>query len=203
MRPPIINLSFNACGTAALHGFIQANGVRARHHGGHGPAKNLACTLYRNAALQRPPLTNLESWEAFGDFGYVHQTMVLEANQLYAYLHAHHGDAYFLFVDRDVDDWIASRARRTEYLQRYTRFCDIGSEADTRALWRRQYTATRGAMVRYFGQTGARFLLHDYATGRVEDICAFLAPDYDLDPRLWTGLTGQADPQPAMSDTAA
>lgn len=188
-RPaPIFNLSFNKCGTTTLHRFLQGNGLKSRSHGGNNTARNLACTFFRNFSAQRDPLTGIRQFAAFHDLNFVQPDCILEANALFRYFHEYHPGAWFIFVHRDVDDWIRSRFRhgQGDFAERYKTYYGLESDTEVEDLWRAQYENGAARIREYFAGHPERFLHFDLKRDDPQKVVDFLAPEYELDVSLWS-----------------
>ena len=188
IRTPIFNLSFNKCATTTVHQFFLKNGVSSRSHGSNRRVTNLAVNFYQNFTLSEYPLRNLEGYEAFSDLNYVQDDLILEANVLFWYFHKRIPDAYFIFVDRDLDSWVESRMRHGNgnFARRYMNHFGVTSENELVDIWRRQYLNVSKEITSYFSSTTSRFLRYSLADDSPTKICDFLSATYTMDASHWS-----------------
>ena len=188
MNPRIFLISFNKCGTSSFHSLFEMNGIASRHHGGNNPRKNLAINLFNNFNAARDPLENIDEYIAYTDMSFADDRRILEGMRLFAYIHRHYPQSYFILATRDVDRWIDSRMHhgRGDYAARWKSAYNIDSDERLSSIWRRQYDEHRREVLEYFGaRPAARFLEFDLETDAPALIGEFLENDFGIDMSHW------------------
>ena len=113
-RPYVFMLGFNKTATTTLHHFFEGNGFPSIHWD-HG---RLARTMVRNCMQDQRILAGYDDrFLVFSDLILHTSRIRIEANMLFRILDRDYPGAYFLFNNRPVGDWIASRDRKK--CQRY------------------------------------------------------------------------------------
>ncbi len=191
--PPrrIFLISFNKCGTSSFHSLFASNSIASchHHHGSNDRANSLAVNMFKNFMLVRDPLTNIDGFTAYTDIAYYADDMFYEGGRLYAYLHAHYPDSYFILATRDVDDWVVSRLSHgggTLVPRAASALGDI-SHQEVAALWKQQFLDHNAEVRDYFGRHHeARFLEFDLEKDDPGRIADFLADDFAINPAHWS-----------------
>src|SRR5690606_26013337 len=110
-----------------------------------------------------------------------------EAGMFFQYIHEYYPDSYFINVERDVNRWIASRARHggDSFRNRYMTALNLSSD-QIYTYWEKQFLRHNLKVERYFSSIpSARFLKFDLDRDNVERVCEFLSGNFNLDPSLW------------------
>lgn len=183
--PKIFLIGFNRCGTKSFHHFFEANGISSVHCAGGERKDNIACTLSKRLWTSNP-LGRFSAYRAVSDMIYVGDNCHIEANAFFRELDHRYPDSYFIFNDRNLDDWIRSRYKFKNgyFAQRQSTYLGIATE-ELGAYWTRAYHAHRAAVEAYFAGRGN--LLHfDIAEDDPARIVKFLEPHYATAAAHWS-----------------
>jgi len=201
-EPKLFFIGFNKCGTKTLTFFLWRNGYNAAHTKTRAPyrclRRFLAKIIDKNVRSGRPVLAGLLRYQVFSDLVYTTANCSIEANAYFREFHRDHPDAYFVFNDRPLDNWIRSRVahvnRRTgSFLDRQAMALGL-SEDDTIARWREMYTRHKSEVLDYF-RGNPRFMIFNIEHDQPESLVEFLADDFSLDLSKWEHL-GQTSLRP-------
>ncbi len=182
--PKIILIGLNRCATTSFHKLFQDSGIPSVHWVDQ-QGDNLAHRMMTNIAMGRKPLDGFGAVRAFTDISFVNARFMLDGTRFFRELHAAYPDAYFLLNTRDVDDWIASRARHGNggYLERC---CKANSQTadEVKQDWRRMYDVHQAEVQEYFAGN-PRFLRFDIDRDTPQAIVDWLSPDFDVNIAHW------------------
>lgn len=194
-EPKIFVIGFNKCGTKTFNGFFRSNGINSLHCR-YRPVfsrkkQSAALVMHANVSAGRPILSGLRRFQAFSDLVYLDEARVVEGNAFFREMHRDHQDAYFIFNDRPVEAWIASRLSHEgnafgSFVGRYMVLTGQSREGVV-DLWRQQYEEHKSAVFDYFANSD-RFLHYDIVNDRPGKVVDFLAPDFRLDVNEWKWL---------------
>jgi len=180
----IFFIGFNKCATTAIHRLMAGSGIRSIHWE-RREGQNIALEI--EAALQEGRLKEYaRSFTALSDPFYFASDRIVEANRYFAEFHEAFPDSYFVLNDRDVEDWIKSRAghRKGELLQRFKDFYKSDEEG-VKNIWRDDHAGHVRDVLAHFAGHG-RFLHFRIDRDPPELLCDFLAPTFRTDPNRWT-----------------
>lgn len=107
--PYVFIIGFNKTATTTLHHFFQGNGFPSIHWDDN----KLAAAMLENCLYDRRVLTGYdEQYRVFSDM--ISQTLRLrfEANSLFRVLDTDYPGSYFIFNNRSVQGWLASRWKK-------------------------------------------------------------------------------------------
>lgn len=194
-KPKIFFLGFNKCGTKTFHHFFEKNGLRSSHHarktrifGKTFNKTKVAGIIQRNVIAGRNSLRGLRHYDVFSDMNEVTEHGFIEAARYFPHFAQDYPDAYFIFNDRPLERWIASRLGHVngpygDFPGRYASALGVARE-DLPEIWTRQYAHHKAEVFQFF-KGHPRFLHFDIIRDGPEEMRAFLAPDYALDARHW------------------
>lgn len=101
-------IGFNKTGTTSVHRLFQKNGYMSAHW----DEGNLAKTMLENAKNSKPILEGYDhQYDVFSDMVFRSTQMYFEGNSLFKQLDKDYPNAYFLYNTRDMEKWLASRAK--------------------------------------------------------------------------------------------
>jgi hypothetical protein len=190
--PKIFVIGFNKCGTKTLHGFFSDNGIRSAHCTYQSvPDKKktrIATTMRDNVEAGRPILSGMEHYQAFSDLITLSDEEVIEANSYFGEMHREYDNAFFIFNDRPVDDWIQSRVGHEggaggSLIGRYASASDLSRDAVI-DLWRQQYADHKNAVLKYF-RNNPRFLHFHLGEDGPEELARLFGEEIPLRLRHW------------------
>jgi hypothetical protein len=115
----IIFLGFNKTATLSLHQFFSHNGYQAIHWVEECSGKFLALQMKRNIESKVPVLDGFSSYQVFSDLTYVDYNTIIEGNEYYRVLAQEYSDSLFILNTRPTDDWLLSRLRHSNLVERY------------------------------------------------------------------------------------
>lgn len=196
----IFIIGYNRCATNSLNDFFRYQGLKGLHwcQGDRFLALETDLRKDDDAAMR----AFLAGWTVFSDFTYLPADRFLETQGLFATYARICPEAYFIYNDRDVDKWIASRLRFIEgdFLARYT--AATGHDRDQAvAAWRRAFTDHRAAVLQFF-VGHPRFVHfniepHDgFGADPIHKVIDLVRADYRLDARYWDDRQGTSPPLP-------
>lgn len=185
-------IGFNKCGTRTLHSFFKGNRIRSAHWECETrPDKRttrIAKQMSDNISSGQPVLTGMTHYQAFSDLITLTETEIIEANSFFREMHHDHPDAFFIFNDRPMEDWIKSRlnhelGRLGSFVGRYAKVCNINEDA-VPDLWRTQYTDHKRAVLDHF-QGHSRFLHFDITQDGPESLRSFFGDTVPVNTSRW------------------
>lgn len=191
-RPKIFLIGFNKCGTKTFHHVFQKNGYRSVHcrtiwaklTGG----KTIAERMADNLSAGKPVLSGIEGFDIYGDLIHLTKTRLIEANAFFKEIDAQNPGSYFIFNDRPVEHWIASRLKHEagpygSLLDRYMAVMKMTKEQAV-AHWRETYDTQKANVLEYFGDN-PRFMIFNIEEDDPARLNTFLAGSYALDVSHW------------------
>ncbi len=104
--PYIFVIGFNKTGTTSLHHFFEGNGFPSIHWDDN----RLATTMVENCLHDRRILEGYDQkYRVFSDMIVQKFRIRFEANSLFRILDTDYPGSYFIYNNRKIEDWIASR----------------------------------------------------------------------------------------------
>jgi Sulfotransferase domain len=191
--PKVFFIGFNKCGTKTFHNYFRANGYASIHCRSRfsklfgGPT--LAEIMEANVKRGRDPVQGLQAYSVFSDMIFVDNTRFIEANSYFRELHKAHPTAYFIFNDRPVEKWLASRRNHEDgpYGSLLGRFRKSSGLSESGALrsWREQYELHKSAVLTHFSDV-ENFLYFHIEEHSATELNAFLSKHFKLSETLWS-----------------
>jgi len=194
--PFVFVIGFNKTATTSLHHFFEGNGYPSIHWD-HG---RLATTMIDNCLHDRKILTGYDhQYRVFSDM--IAQTLRVrfEGNSLFRILDTDYPGSYFIYIHRNMEDWLMSRWNKpcgrykctnVELEMRILNTRDPQQALDT---WRKERLAFEQDVRTYF-EGNTRFLDLDIMDPDLPGrISGFLRRP--LDPSRW-GYIRTNNPQP-------
>jgi hypothetical protein len=184
--PYIFIIGFNKTATTTLHFFFDKNGIPSVHWDNN----RLARTMLSNCLNDRPILKGYDkSFRVFSDM--IAQTLRIrfEANSLFRILDTDYPGSYFLYNNRNTEEWLASRWKKpcgkyqctnVELEMRILNTTDPQDVVDT---WHKEKISFESDVRRYFSGND-RFLEFDIKDPEAPALIADLL-GMQLDPRHW------------------
>jgi hypothetical protein len=190
-RPKVFFIGFNKCGTKTVHHFFQANGYLSLHCvswlAEEMKRPNLAKRMDTNVKAMRPILAGLAHYDFFSDMTHITDGEMIEGNRYFRELAREYPDAYFVFNDRPIENWVRSRMNhdgpRGSFMRQYSS-ATVVPLADVPAHWRTLYGEHKTAVLRHF-RGNPRFMVFDIEDDDPNALTSFLAPHYKLDASRW------------------
>lgn len=190
-RPKVFFIGFNKCGTKTVHHFFQANGYLSLHCVAWLAEEmrwpNLAKRMDTNVRAMRPILEGLTHYDVFSDMTHITDAEMIEGNSYFRELACEYPDAFFVFNDRPVENWVRSRmdheGTQGSFVRQYCSATGVSS-SDVPAHWRTLYSEHKAAVLRHF-QGNLRFMIFDIENDDPDALISFLAPYYKLDASRW------------------
>ena len=184
--PYVFLIGFNKTATTTLHFFFKKNGLPSIHWDNN----RLATTMVNNCFHDRPILRGYDrNFRVFSDMMALTSKIRFEANALYRILDADYPEAYFIYSNRDTEEWLASRWKKPcgKYgctnVELELRLLNSNDPQDVVDTWYREKTAFEAEIRRYFANSD-RFLEIDInepaAPHRIADFLSM-----SLDPSYW------------------
>ncbi|MGK7297313.1 MAG: sulfotransferase [Candidatus Wenzhouxiangella sp. M2_3B_020] len=185
-RPRIICLGPNKTGTKSLDRFFKANGVRSRSMGGPYPSGNLARRMLRNLAAARPVLHGMDGAEALSDINWLDGRTILNESVFLERLVIENPDSYFIYNDRPVEEWIASRVAHHggRELRNYMRCYNVDRDQAI-AMWREYHSSHRRRASEAIERIGGKFLVFRVGHDDPQILVDYLSESYKLDASLF------------------
>ena len=200
-EPKVFVIGFNKCGTKTLHRFFEKNGIASAHcnyfpRGSSKIKTRLAKTMRDNIEGGRPILSGLEHYQVYSDLVALSDQELIEANQYFKQMQREHPDAFFIFNDRPLEDWIKSRIGHEggpsgSFIGRSASALGVSRE-EVPDIWRQQYTEHKQAVLRHFNGHD-RFLHFELGRDEPEQLISFFGKDLPLDLRKWRHAGSAAD----------
>lgn len=199
-EPKIFVIGFNKCGTKTLHEFFLRNRIRSAHcnyelEPDAGRTK-IATTMRDNLEAGKPILDGMTDFQAFSDLVTLTNTEVIEANCYFREMHQAYPDAFFIFNDRPLEDWIKSRLNHEggpggSFVRRYASASGI-SQDEVPDLWRNQYTTHKQAVLEHF-QGYDRFAHFDLMNDGPEKLQSLFGSVIAVNLRRWEKRGSRAE----------
>ncbi len=178
------------------------NGVPSWHHFGvnrKGDSEELAKILRDNGAAGLPLLTGVDKKIFFSDMeGPSHYGCRLFAySKYYKLLDEQYPNSRFILNIRDVDDWIASRARLHGggVIEGEKKYSKVETEEEVFNIWRNHYHDHIADVKEYFTERHQDLLVFDIDRDPISKLIKFFQHDITLDPRHW-GIHNKRGSQP-------
>jgi hypothetical protein len=191
-HPKLFFIGFNKCGTKTLHHFFRRNGYLCIHSRSwwakHTHGLTAAQMMKDNQLANRPILAGLSRYEVFSDLNFVTDSEIIEANSYFREMHQDHPDAYFVFNDRPVKNWIRSRlshegGKHGSFVKKFENALKL-SRDEVIAFWEKDYERHKKDVVEYF-QNHPRFMIYNIETDKPDRLLAFLSNDFNLNASMW------------------
>jgi hypothetical protein len=155
----IFQIGFNRCGTASIHHYLVANGVRSVHQ----DEGRLVQRMFANLANGDDLLAGYEEFDAFTDMEFLDSSgTYLEGYKLFPYLAAQYPDAVFILNTREREAWIRSRlahGRKISYAQRAMRHYNVNTIDALTDLWRADWERHHHRVTEFFAGKNYRFFV--------------------------------------------
>lgn len=187
-RPKIFVVGFNKCGTRTIASYLTANGLPTLHWvvTVDGVRVNVAKQMTDNLAAGKSILSGFEGYVGFSDLNHVTPTEYIEANAYFPHFAAECPDAYFIFNDRDPEDWVVSRYNHPAFAERQCAYYKVEAP-ELRRIWLDQYERHKAAVLAYF-RGSSNFTVFDIDRHGPAELNALLSRHYALDAAHWTVL---------------
>jgi hypothetical protein len=148
----------------------------------------IATTMRDNVEAFRPILFGMEHYQAFSDLITLSDEEVIEANSYFVEMHRDYDDAFFIFNDRPLDDWIKSRIGHEggaggSLIGRYASASGLSRDAVI-DLWRQQYADHKNAVLEYF-RNHPRFLHFHLGEDGPEELARLFGAEIPLQLSHW------------------
>lgn len=176
----IFIIGFNKTGTTTLHKFFRANRLRSAHF--RAGKKIIAAEMSRNVSRERNVLKGIAGYTVYSDLNLLTDDCWLEANSYFREMHAAYPDSYFIFNDREVDNWLRSRMNHDYLIDRAVRYYKTDDREKIAEIWRAQYSSHKEAVKDFFGDK-SRFMTFNIEHDKPGKIVHFLAEDFYLDEK--------------------
>jgi hypothetical protein len=154
----IFLIGFNRCATRQFHDFFDSQGIpslhwiyKKRNVLGRERTRYLAKDVFDHRNDEVGLRRLLKPWTAFSDFTYVREGKFIEIDKIIDYIHRAFPDSYYIFNDRHVEPWIASRLRHRDgtFVERWTDV--LNCSVDTvKLIWRDQFLFHRERVIERF-----------------------------------------------------
>ena len=187
-------IGFNKCASSAINNLLQTSGIAAVHW--EANRTNIALEVERRLGNHEALRTYLDQWTAYSDMTFVSDTKVVEANRYFRIFHCLYPNAYFIFNDRDPDDWVNSRMRHAggSFARRASAALGIPIKR-LPEFWKAERDAHLAAVTEYFsGHPNYLYFHVDRDDPRT--LVRHLAPHFRISPNDWkrvnvTGAVGR------------
>lgn len=123
-RPRIFQIGFNKCATVSLTKFLISNGLVA-HHWDKG---EIARKFYERKGLDQDPFADFPDVDAFLDMNFLTKDVFWEAGKDFQYIHRFYPNSYFILNTRNCADWLISRSKHGDFLDRFKSAFGLKSE---------------------------------------------------------------------------
>lgn len=192
LRPKIFLIGFNKCGTKTFHHVFRSNGYRSVHCRTRLAklfrGKTIAQTMADNLAAQKPILDGVDKYDIYGDLIHLTRTRLIEANSYFKELDQQYPGSYFIFNDRPVEHWIASRLKHEagpygSLIDRYMAATGLTRDQSI-VRWRSGYEEHKALVADYF-RGNPRFLIFNIEADDPACLNDFLKGNYVLDTSRW------------------
>lgn len=172
----IFVIGFNKTATTSIDAFFRACGLRTFHWQEGGV--NLASQIKLNLSESKGVLTTLEDFEVYSDFTYVTADEVIEGNKFFRELHSEYPDAYFILNRRKDQDWILSRLRHPNFIERYSKALGLNIQ-QTLDYWIELKQSRELEIVNYF-VGNPKFLDFNIDDYKVHDLTRLMGLSVDF-----------------------
>lgn len=175
----VFQIGFNKCGTRSMFQLFRRNGVAAMHW----DKGDVGHAIRYNAVTGRRPLEGHEDYVFYSDLMGPRGQPVFEGHFYYRALFEAYPDALFILNTRNVDNWVKSRMRHPEFIQRFSRAYGIEGPDAVETMWREMWDAHHREVRAFFADKPGQLLDFDIETQGPEVIAEFVKEHYTLDPR--------------------
>lgn len=188
----IFFIGFNKCGTTSLHHLMTRHSIRSVHW----DQGQLATTIEALHGDQSALRSFLSRSTAYSDITFSSEEQLIEGNRHFRLFHKLFPDAYFIFNDRNVEDWIRSRSshRKGTFLTRTKSAWGMDADA-VKDKWRQMHAAHSDEVHKYFSGH-LRFLYFRIDRDPITLLINFLSPSFVLREHGWQQVN--ATRQPAL-----
>lgn len=180
------------CATSTLHNFFKKQGLKSIH----AKSGEVNLTLQINNFLGDDSKLRrfLMPWTVFSDFVYLTDEKFIEAHTEYKVFERLFPEAYFIFNDRNVERWIASRLRHRNgtFLARCMNAANASAQ-DVMDQWRTDFLRHRAAVLSHF-KDHPRFLHFEIDRGTkdqfveaddIDNLLQLLGTEFSLSKEDW------------------
>lgn len=184
--PFVFIIGFNKTATTSLHVFFERNGFPSVHW----DRGKLARRMIKNCLKERPILDGYDQeYRVFSDMQAQSSRIRIEANQYFRVLDRDYPGAYFIFNNRRLDHWLASRSANyitphgATNLELEMRRLNTDDPEEAVQLWARERIAFEGEVRRYF-RSNQRFMEIDITDPDLPHRVSHLI-NRPMDPAHW------------------
>ncbi|SDP63293.1 hypothetical protein SAMN04488061_3554 [Filomicrobium insigne] len=180
----IFFIGFNKCGTTSLHHLLTRYAIRSAHWD-HGRLATSIEALHHDKSALRRYLTRAT---AYSDIICSTKEQQIEGNRHFRLFHELFPQAYFIFNDRSVENWIRSRCTHHNgtHLARSMAAWNIDANG-VKDIWRQTYEIHSIAVLSYFKEH-PRFLHFRIDEDPIKLLIDFLSPSFVLREGGWHRL---------------
>lgn len=183
----VFQIGFNKCGTRSMFQFFKRNKVPAMHWS----SGTVGHALRYNLVTGRRPFEGHEEYVFYSDLMGPRGQPVFEGQWYYKRFFEAYPGALFILNTRDEDNWIKSRLRHPDLINRFKRFYGLETEEAVETLWREMWQAHHADVRAFFADKPSIFLEFDIEAHGGEELSRFVAPHYQLNTAHW-GHVGKA-----------
>lgn len=177
----IFFIGFNKCGTTSLHHLVTRHAIRSVHWDNGQLARTI-----ETLSTDKPALRSFLSHStAYSDITSLTESQLIEGNKHFRIFHELFPDAYFIFNDRQMEDWIKSRSshRRGTFLSRNMSAWRMDADA-VKDTWRQNYQMHTNDVLKHFNGH-ERFLHFRIDQDPINALIDFLSPSFVLRAHNW------------------
>ena len=169
--PFVFIVGFNKTGTMSIHNFFKMNGFPSIHF---GDGNNLALTMVANCVNGQKILSGYDQqFKVFSDLCFTNHNVNIEANKFFRILDRDYPKSYFIYNNRNTEDWIESRLNHTHKgVSMVSRFLSIYNTSNVdvlKAAWRLEKELFEKDIKSYFGSSSF-FLELDIECSNVSEL---------------------------------
>ena len=124
MKNRYFQIGFNRCGTTSIADMLARKGMVAVHHKfeDRGEVVSIALRIEENILNGKAALFGMDGIDAFTDAEYVSESKIVEGYRYYKEIMNAYPEMKFILNIRNRDDWIESRLKFGDYIDRYQVF---------------------------------------------------------------------------------
>ena len=177
-KPKIFCIGFDKCGTTSLHNFFRFQGLKSIQW--KYPGNRFLGVEAAKCRNERDCKKLFSVGQCFLNFTHFGEDEFFDPYDMFPMWKSAFPDAYFIFNDRNVEEWILSRKRykNGKGLRRYMKVTGA-SEAETIEHWRKRYCEHKKNVLAFFSGD-PRFCHFMIGEDDISKIISVLAPDYRL-----------------------
>ncbi len=174
----IFQIGFNKCGTHSFYHFFKNNKIPSCHWLGGLLAKSMK----KNHDNKKPLLSDYDQFTFYSDMEkspdiYGHILYYKELDKQYP------GSKFILNI-RNQDDWIISRSKHFNYLQKSKDYLGYKTNEQVFDFWRKQWYEHIINVLLYFKNRPDDLLVFDIDKDNIAKLIRFF-PDLKLDSKHW------------------